>query len=130
MSTDVNATFAIDSWEEQGFDEEEGTARITRATVRKSFSGDIAGQGVLEYLMAYADDGSASFVGLERVRGTVAGRTGTFVLRHVGTFADGAARATVTVAPGSGTGDVAGLTGEGDFLADPAGSMRLSLTFP
>ena len=62
-------------------------------------------------------DGSASFVGIERVTGTLAGRTGTFVLQDAGTLADGEVTGTWFVVPGSGTGELAGLCGEGGFTA-------------
>ena len=62
-------------------------------------------------------------------RAVIAGRSGTFVLQHVGRFEDGAAKGDLTVAAGSGTGDLAGLAGAGTFVADPSGSMDLSVTF-
>ncbi len=79
--------------------------------------------------MIYAEDGSASFVGLERVKGDLTGKKGSFVLQHVGRFADGAAKGTVTVVPGSGTGELVGLSGNGELLADPSGSVTLSVDF-
>jgi Protein of unknown function (DUF3224) len=66
---------------------------------------------------------------LERVRVTVAGRDGSLVLQHVGAFRDGAARASLTVVPGWGTEDLSSVSGAGDFLADPAGSVTLDLMF-
>ena len=77
--------------------------------------------------MAYADSGDATFVGLERLVGSVSGRDGSLVLEHVGTFADGAARALLRVVPGTGTGALASVAGNGDFLADPSGSVTLDL---
>jgi hypothetical protein len=98
--------------------------------VTKSYSGDIDGQSVTEWQMAYADDGSARFVGLERIDGTVAGRHGTMVLEHLGNYENGAATATLTVLSGCGSADLAGVSGQGDFLADPSGKVRLQLSFP
>jgi hypothetical protein len=79
--------------------------------------------------MAYAEDGSATFVGIERVTGTIAGRNGSVVLQHVGSFEGGAARARLTVVRGSGTAGLASASGGGDFLADPKGSVSLDLAF-
>ncbi len=59
--------------------------------------------------MAYHPDKSAEFVGLERIKGTIDGRHGSLVLQHVGTFDDGAAKATLTVV--SGTDELKGATG-------------------
>jgi hypothetical protein len=125
----INATFAVESWDESPFDETPGLPKLTRATVTKQFSGDITGPSATEWLMAYADDGSATFVGLERIRGTVGGRTGSFVVQHVGTFEDGAARAALTVVPRSGTDELRSVAGRGSFVANPAGTVTLELTF-
>lgn len=129
MSSMVSATFEVRSWDEIPFDEEAGMAKLTRASVTKAYSGDIEGDSVTEWLMAYADDGSATFVGIERIRGTIADRRGSLVLRHVGTFEDGAAKAKLFVVAGAGTDGLATARGTGDFLADPGGSVHLDLTF-
>jgi Protein of unknown function (DUF3224) len=125
MSQRVQAQFEVTSWEEQPFDEREGAAKLTEAQVAKTYSGDIEGTSATRWLMAYAPDESAAFVGVERITGTVAGKNGTLVLQHVGKFEDGAAKATLTVL--SGTDELADASGSGDFLADPAGSVTLGL---
>lgn len=129
MGTAINATFAVESWDEQPFDEATGLPKLTHASVTKRFSGDIDGESATEWLMAYNDDGSATFVGMERIKGAVAGRTGSLVLQHVGTFQDGAARAELTVMPGIGTDALMSVVGRGSFLADPSGSVSLDLDF-
>ncbi len=75
--------------------------------------------------MAYEPDRTAAFLGLERIKGTIAGKQGSLVLQHVGTFANGPADGTLTVV--SGTDELAAVSGNGDFKADPAGSVRLRL---
>lgn len=129
MGTHTTSTFEVKSWDENAVDEQTGLPKLTRASVTKAYSGDIDGASTTEWLMAYAEDGSASFVGIERITGTVAGRTGTLVLQHVGRYEDGAAKGSLTVVRGSGTDALAGAAGAGDFLADPAGSVRLDVTF-
>lgn len=91
MSIHATATFEVKAWEEKPYDEIDEGPKLTRASVTKSFSGDIEGEGTVEYLMIHRDDGSASFVGLERVVGRVGDRSGSFVLQHTGTF-EGARR--------------------------------------
>lgn len=115
MSVHANAKFKMKSWDEKPYDEIEGGPKLTRATVAKSYSGDIEGDGTVEYLMIHREDGSASFVGLERVVGSIGDRRGSFVLEHKGTFEGGTAKITWSVVPGSGTGDLSGLRGEGGF---------------
>ena len=117
MRTRATGTFEVKTWDEKPYDESGGGAKLTRARVTKSFHGDIEGEGTLEYLMAYRGDGSASFVGLERVVGQVGGRSGSFVLQHGGTFEGGTAKVTWLVVPGCGTGDLRGLRGEGGFAS-------------
>ena len=106
-----------------------GMPKLTRASVVKSYQGDITGEGKLEYLMMYRDDGSASFVGLERVVGSVGGRSGSFVLQHSGTFKAGVATVTLIVVPGSGTGDLQGLRGEGGFAVGHQGPYSFALDY-
>jgi hypothetical protein len=93
--------------------------------VTKQFSGDIDGQSATEWLIAYAEDGSATFVGLERIRGTVGGRSGSFAVQHVGTFEEGAARAALPIAPGSGTDELRSIAGHGSFVANPGCTVTL-----
>ena len=73
MSTFANASFTIESWDEQILHEGAGQPRMTRVTAVASYQGDIQGEGRVEYLMIYREDGSASFIGLERVSGGIAG---------------------------------------------------------
>jgi hypothetical protein len=115
MQKHAKATFGIKSWDEKPYDEVEGAPKLMRASVTKSYQGDIEGAGKLEYLMMYRTAGSASFMGLERVTGSIGGRSGSFVLQHSGTFEDGVAKVTVTIVPGSGTGGLRGMRGEGGF---------------
>jgi hypothetical protein len=87
--------------------------KLTRASVTKTLTGDIEGEGRVEYLMMYRGDGSATFVGLERITARIDGRSGTFVLQRIGAFENGAAKESYTVVPGSGTRELRGLRGEG-----------------
>jgi hypothetical protein len=125
MST-INATFEVTDWQEAEFDASDAVAKLTKATVTKTYSGGLEGTSVTEWVMAYADDGTAAFVGIERFRATAEGDT--LVLQHVGHYADGAATADLTVVEGAGTGTFAGVTGSGDLRADPAGKVSLTLS--
>jgi hypothetical protein len=129
MSESLTTSFEIASWDESPFDEGEGLGKLTRASVGRTYRGDIDGDSVTEWAMAYRLDETATFVGIERIRGRIAGRDGSLVLQHVGEFRDGAARAALTVVTGSGSGELAGVSGDGQFVADPKGSMTLQLSF-
>jgi len=129
MQIQVSAMFDVESWNESPFGEGADLPKLTKATVTKKYSGDIEGVSITEWLMAYAEDGTAAFVGLERVTGTFASRQGSLVLQHVGSFADGVARGALTVVHQSGTNDLVLVEGNGDFVADPSGSVSLKLMF-
>jgi hypothetical protein len=131
MHKHATATFGLESWDEKAYDEKEGTPKLSRISSTKSYKGDIVGGGKLEYLMMYRADGTASFVGLERVTGSVGGRSGSFVLQHSGTFEGGVAKVMLSVVRDSGTGDLRGLTGEGGFNVghQPPFAMTLDYEF-
>lgn len=113
MKQIANARFAIKSWDEKPYGEGENLPKLTRASVTKAYAGDIVGEGQVEYLMMYRSNGSATFVGLERVVGRMAGKSGSFVLERTGVFEDGQAKETYSVVPGSATGELHGLLGDG-----------------
>ncbi|HEV8218170.1 MAG TPA: DUF3224 domain-containing protein [Gemmatimonadaceae bacterium] len=113
MKKTANARFAIKSWDEKPYSEGPDLPKLTRASVAKSFSGDIEGEGQVEYLMMYRADGTATFVGLERVTARIGERSGSFVLQRAGAFEGGLAKESYSVVAGSATGDLRGLRGEG-----------------
>jgi hypothetical protein len=121
----MQATFEIGGWEETPVSEWDG-GKLTHAAITKTYAGDIEGEAVLEYLLAYRSDGTAAFVGIERITGKAGDREGGLVLRQVGEFADGAAKATLTVI--GGTGGFEHVTGDGDLVADPSGRVTLDLS--
>ena len=109
----ANARFTIRNWDEKPYREEPGLPKLTRASVTKTFTGDLEGEGQVEYLMVYRHDGSAAFVGLEHVVGRIGERTGSFVLQRTGVFEGGLAKESYSVVAGSATGELQGLTGDG-----------------
>ena len=114
MKKSANARFAIKNWDEKPYSEGEGLPKLSRATVTKTYTGDIEAQAQVDYLMMYRGDGSASFVGLERVVGRIGEKNGTFVLQRLGAFESGLAKESYTVIAGSATGELAGLLGNGN----------------
>jgi hypothetical protein len=85
---------------------------IGRMILDKQFSGDLEAGSQGQMLAAMtAVAGSAGYVAIEQVRGTLHGKSGTFVLQHSGTMTRGVPQLVVTVVPDSGTGELAGLSG-------------------
>ena len=125
----TSATFRIAGWDEESYDEPGDGPKLTRAHVQRTFHGDLSGTGNLMYVMAHLDSENATFSGFEKVVGSLGGRTGTFVLRHTGTYDGAAATAQYEVVPGSGTGDLAGLTGSGGFSVGHAEEHHMTLDY-
>jgi hypothetical protein len=125
MTSRIDAVFEIAGWDETPFDEGVGVAKLTEALVEKKYSGGIDATSTTKWLMAYAADKTATFVGIERIKGTVDGKRGSLVVLHDGDFKDGAATATLRIV--SGTDELKEMTGKGTFRADPAGSVTLEL---
>ena len=91
--------------------------QMTHTRFEKTFKGDIAGTSVVEALLAGLDNGGpAIYVGIERFDCTVAGRKGTFVLMHSATQHGSGGSASWTIVQGSGTGQLAGISGAGEIL--------------
>lgn len=101
---------------------------MTTATGTQRFSGAIEGDGRVAWLMCYRADGTARFVGLQRIDGTIDGRAGTLVIESVGDHDGTRSTGTWTVIEGSGTGALAGATGSGGFTAPGGMTVEYKLT--
>jgi hypothetical protein len=121
MSTHARATFKIEGWDEDAYVEDESGGKLTRASVKQSFAGDIDGEGSVEWLMCYRPDKTADFVGLQRISGSLGERSGSFVLQSNGVFDGKEAKADLTVVDGSGTDDLLGISGRGELRAPVGG---------
>jgi len=129
MKNTANARFSISVWDEKPYSEGQDLPKLTRASVRKTFSGDIEGEGQVEYLMMYRSDGSAAFVGLERIVGRIGGKAGTFVLQRIGMFESGHAKESYSVIPGSATGELRGLVGDGTSALSHGSEYPFTLNY-
>ena len=88
------------------------TGGFGRMSLEKTFSGDLTGTSRGQMVAAGTEvEGSGGYVALERVTGTLQGRTGSFMLMHAGTMKAGNYEMRITVVPDSGTGELAGLSG-------------------
>ena len=94
-------------------------AKLARMSIDKQFHGDLEATSQGEMLSAGTDTkGSAGYVAIERVTGTLNGRSGGFVLQHNATMTRGAPYLNIVVVPDSGTGELAGLTGKMHIVID------------
>ena len=124
----VTATFANDTYEEEPYGRDEGI-EMSRVHITRSFSGDLVGQSTAELLTARTPDGSAAYVGLDRISASLDGKSGAFVLQHWGTVSEDGASTAGAVVPGSGTGELRGLRGEGKIAVDASGAHTLELEY-
>lgn len=111
MTIRASGTFEVKISPQASDDHAEGVA-LGRMSLDKQFHGDLEATSKGEMLTAGTGvPGSAGYVAIERVDGTLHGRGGTFVLQHSGTMTRGAPQLTITVVPDSGAGQLAGLAG-------------------
>lgn len=108
----------VESYLPTTFDELADAPTLVDVQVTETFSGDIEGEGVVRVIQAVRAGGVTTFVGIERVRGAIAGRRGTFLLQVSGRVLGKQMRAEWFVLDGSGTAELAGLRGEGGFTAE------------
>jgi hypothetical protein len=124
----VKGTYTVKKWDEKALVEISSETRMTKASVEYALAGEIEGKASVEYLMFYrhfdAKDqhkASASYVGLIRFEGTLAGRPGSFVMKDDGTFENGSANSSLLVEEGSGTESLRGISGTGTYRANQDG---------
>ena len=111
MTTRASGAFEVKLVPQAMDDQAEG-APLGRMVIDKQFHGDLEATSKGEMLTAGTSvKGSAGYVAIEQVTGTLHGRSGSFVLQHSGTMTRGAPQLTITVVPDSGTGELAGLAG-------------------
>ena len=112
--TRAQAKITVQSSEAKPYDQTASPA-LMEIRLSETFTGDIAGESTVRALQILRDDRSASMVSVQRFRGKLGGRQGTFVLQGSETVENGKIKATWFVVPGSGTGDLSGLRDEGGF---------------
>ena len=111
MTTRAAGTFDVKLSPLPAYNDAEG-AMLGRLSLDKTFQGDLTATSRGEMLSAgTAVKGSAGYVAIERVSGTLHGRSGSFVLQHSGTMDRGVPQLVVSVVPDSGTDELTGLAG-------------------
>lgn len=125
-----SGTFVLDSWNDDVFDDGVD-AKLSRVRLTKTFAGDVVGTSVVE-MLAVSTPGEggefegAAYVAVERFAGSVHGRDGGFVMVHA---ASGPHGMKVAVIPGTGAGDLAGITGELAISRHEDGSHTYELAY-
>lgn len=125
----VEASFEVTSWSEVPAAELPGTAKVTVASIGQRFRGGIEAETVADVVMTYQEDGTAEFVGYQRVQGRIGEHSGAFVLQSIGGYDGTSARSQLEVVPGSATGALAGLVGSGASEAPPGSTGTLTFDY-
>lgn len=96
---------------------------LGRMSLDKQFHGDLEATSVGEMLTAMSSSvqGSGAYVAVERIIGTLHGRSGSFALHHTGVMNRGVPELTITVVPDSGTGELTGITGKLNIRIESGG---------
>ena len=113
----AKAKITVQNSEAKPYDQSPGPA-LMELHLNERFSGDINGESPVRALQVLRDDKSATLVSLQRFQGKLGGRQGTFVLQGQETVENGKIKAKWFVVPGSGTGELTGLRGEGGFVGE------------
>lgn len=116
LKTRVHATakITVQNSEALPYDDSDGP-KLLEIHIHESFTGDIEGESPVRALQVVRENKSANLVSLQRFHGRIAGRQGTFVLQGSEVVENGKIKATWFVVPGSATGELRGLRGEGGF---------------
>jgi len=120
--------FEIADWKENPAGPKAG-AKVTRATVKQRYTGDIKGTGTIEYVMVYRPDKTAEYTGVEVITGSIGLRKGSVALLLRGDYDGKEAVTKWEVVPGAGKGDLKGLTGKGEFSAPMGSKGKYTLTY-
>jgi hypothetical protein len=123
----ASAPFTNDRYDEAPYGEADG-AEVSRVHISRTFTGDLEGSSAAELLIAKSG-GGGGYVGHDRITGTLRGKTGGFVFQHTGLMGPEGVTNTGTIVPGTGTGELEGITGDGTMLADEEGSHTLTLVY-
>jgi hypothetical protein len=135
MPTRALSLFRVTGWEATPYAEDaDDGPHLSRATVRKAFEGDLVAESTAELLLCQADledlAAGAGYVASEVVTGTLAGRSGSFVMQHGGLSGGGSAPHVFgSIVPGSGTGELEGISGSVNLDVAPDGTHTLALDY-
>ena len=122
----ATATFEITDWGQSAWDESPA-GTLARARVTKRFSGEVEGTSVAEVLMAETSAGPAAYTAQERFTGSLGGRSGSFVAQHGATSLAEGSRWVVVA--GSGSDELAGLTGTAVLEVRPDGTHEITFDY-
>jgi hypothetical protein len=125
VGTVVHVPFEVTGWEPEPPPAlgDAGPVAFGRVSLSKTFRGPLTGTSVVAMTSATVGEAPAGYVAVELVTGTLDGRSGTFVLQHSGVVDERQEPPAGVVVPGTGTGELAGLTGSLHIAHDESGAV-------
>ena len=125
----ATGTFTVTGGSEQTIREAPGEVKLTRVSGTQRFEGGIVGEGSVEWVFCYRPDRSARFVGVQRVEGSIDGRSGSVVMESIGDHDGRQSKGHWRIIAGSSTGELAGISGEGSFDAPGGPEVSYELDY-
>lgn len=122
-------TFTNTDWNERVYTDQQALPRLSTVEATNTFTGVISGEGVLRYTMIYLTEETGHFTGMQTITGSVANRIGTFTVREEGSWQGAHITSTMTVIEGSGTGDLAAITGTARYSHDEGDGRSCAYSF-
>lgn len=118
----IEGPFEVKATMEPPYDDTDGVS-LGRMTFEKKFSGPLTATSTVQFLAARTPvENSAGYVALERITGSIEGKSGSFVVVHMGLMNRGVDSLSINIVPDSGTGALEGLSGTMKVRVEPGGA--------
>jgi hypothetical protein len=124
----AEGTFDLDRFDDQPPHDDRDGVKLARAHISKTFHGDLIGTSEADIIAVHTEH-PAAYVGIERFDGTLHGRKGGFVLQHNAGGTNGVPWMTWKIVESTGTGELAGIRGEGQVVIGPDGGHSYTLDY-
>ena len=132
----ANGSYRAIKWDEHSFEQISPEMKMTKASAVYSFEGDIEGEADVEYVVFYKyfdpndeHKADAKYVGLMRLAGKLNGKEGSFVMEDHGEYNKGLASSRLEIIPGSGTGELANISGSAEYSRTPDGASTCEISY-
>ncbi|MHC6645514.1 DUF3224 domain-containing protein [Alteromonas sp. HB246098] len=123
----IVGNFSITQWDEDTLSERAEGIKVSQASIKQVYSGDMSGESSVEFLMSYQSQMSAQFTGFETFVGVINGLRGTVTFQHKGKFENGVASSDFESIKDSATGELTGKALQGSFKSGESGKADYTL---
>lgn len=124
---ELNGRFSITQWDEDTLSEKSEGIKVSHASIKQMYSGDMSGESSVEFLMSYQSQMTAKFTGFETFVGVINGMRGTITFQHNGKFENGVASSNFVSIEETATGELTGFTFQGSFQSGESGNADYTI---